>query len=66
MIYDLQLIIFVFVDAKVVINCLSCKKNGLQKCAKRALQTFAKEKSLFSWFFTHNSVSLPRNNFKLK
>ena len=33
----------IFDDAKIAINCVSCKKNGLQKCAKAFLRTFAKE-----------------------
>jgi hypothetical protein len=35
-----------FVAAKLVNNCFTCKKNGLQKCAKDHLQTFAKGKTI--------------------
>jgi hypothetical protein len=35
-----------FVAAKLVNNCFTCKKNGLQKCAKGYLQTFAKGKTI--------------------
>ena len=55
-----------FVAAKLVNNCFTCKKNGLQKCAKDHLQTFAKEKIISlkrKWHYRHKKKEALASSF---